>query len=423
MTTFTTNFFEASKLYIPGGVNSPVRSCSAVGMEPIFPARGKGAYIFDHEGRPYLDFVGSWGVHIHGHSHPEIVAAIHEGVDAGCTFGMPTLEELKLAEKIVSKVSCIEKIRFVSSGTEATMSALRLARAYTSRTTMIKFNGNYHGHADPFLVKAGSGVAALAQSSSLGVPDLCVKDTISLPYNDAALLRRTLREAGAACVIVEPIAANMGVVLPSLEFLDVLVTETKKTGALLIFDEVITGFRLGIGGASALFGVTPDLVTYGKIIGGGLPAAVFGGKREIMDWLAPDGPVYQAGTLSGNPIAMRAGLKALELLEVPGFYEALEEKGRYFEGHLREALGERGCVQRAGSLLTLFMGKGRVDHFEDAKGCDLEAFSSLYCYLRERGVLIPPSQFEAWFLCCAHTFEDLARTAKLVGEWGAKNNV
>jgi glutamate-1-semialdehyde 2,1-aminomutase len=390
--------------WIPGGVNSPVRACMAMGMEPLLIQRGDGPFVFDAEGNRYIDYCGSWGALLHGHCHPQIVKAASDQLHLGSTFGMATEIEGKIAKKIISLIPSIEKIRFVSSGTESTMSAVRLARGYTGKKRIIKFSGNYHGHADPFLVQAGSGVANLASASSAGVLQSTIQHTLSLPYNDSDAVKRAFRSGDIACVIVEPVAANMGVVPATKDFLQTLRQETLKAGALLIFDEVITGFRLGLQGAQGVYGIRPDLTTFGKIIGGGFPAAAFGGKREVMDLLAPLGPVYQAGTLSGNPVAMRAGLEAIELAEKAGFYQTLEKN----TSQLIENLPVK--IHQAGSLFTLFFTTGKIENFDDVIKCDKEKFSSLYRFLRDRGILIPPSPFEAWFVSAAHTKEVLEET-------------
>ncbi len=342
---------------IPGGVNSPVRSFKGLGIPPMVVDRGFQDTIADCHGNEYIDFCCSWGALIHGHAHPDINRAAINRVSKGSTFGITTAIEEKIARKITRLVPSIDKIRFVSTGTEATMSAIRLARGFTGRNKIVKFTGNYHGHADFLLVRAGSGVIGLTStSSSAGIPDPIIQHTLCLPYNDIAAFNN-LDKNDIAAVIVEPIAANMGVVPASQEFLDALRSETKKIGALLIFDEVITGFRVGLNGAQGLYNITPDLTCFGKIIGGGFPAAAFGGRRDIMDYLAPLGPVYQAGTLSGNPVAMEAGYQALSLLETPGFYQELERKTNSLTHPVQEEIKKRNlnmCLQQKGSLFTLF---------------------------------------------------------------------
>lgn len=414
MTDTALSFFQECTEVIPGGVNSPVRSCTAMGLDPVFAERGEGAEVVDRQGRRYLDYCMSWGALLHGHAHPLLVQEAVRRVSCGSTFGMPTEVELDIANKIVSCIPSVEKIRFVSSGTEAAMSAVRLARGFTGRDLVIKFNGNYHGHADPFLVQAGSGMAALSRASSAGVPKDAVSHTLSLPYNDVDLLVQALGSKQAACVILEPVAANMGVVPPTPAFLQTLVEETQKSGTLLLFDEVITGFRLGIGGAQALYGVTPDLTILGKVIGGGFPAAAFGGREDVMRFLAPTGPVYQAGTLSGNPVAMAAGLAAIELAERDGFYRELEEKARIICDPVANAMKGKGVLQRVGSLFTLFFGKDKVANFGEANECDQEKFALLYRHMRAHGILLPPSPFEAWFISASHTQKQLERSRDLL---------
>lgn len=409
--------------FIPGGVNSPVRSALAVDDHPVVAASAKGAHLIDVEGKSYVDFCMSWGPLIHGHAHPVILKAIKEQADKGTTFGVTTEIEGELAEKICRFMPSLEKVRFVSSGTEAAMSAARLARGVTQRPLIVKFAGHYHGHADFFLVQAGSGVMNLnPQSSSKGIPDELVQHTVCLPFNDEEEITRLCQSRGAeiAAIIVEPVAGNMGVVTPKAGFLSLLRRLADETGALLIFDEVITGFRIALGGAQALYEVKPDLTVLGKIIGGGLPAAAFGGKREWMDHLAPLGEVYQAGTLSGNPLAMAAGLASLALLESPGFYERLESKAHRFLAPIKAIIREKNlnaCVQEAGSLFTLFLGTSSVACLADAKRCNKEQYGQLFRYLRARGVYIPPLQQEAWFISTAHTDEDLDKTSHFIVEF------
>lgn len=396
---------------IPGGVNSPVRTMSAVGVPAIVAAAGEGDEMIDADGRRYIDYCGSWGPLIHGHCHPEIVQAAREALERGSSFGMTTEIEEKLARAVVERVPSIEKIRFVSSGTEATMSAVRLARGFTGRHKILKFAGNYHGHADFFLVQAGSGVTNLAGSTSAGVPDEVIRSTLCVPYNDLDLIRKVFTEHEIAAVIVEPVAGNMGVVPPTEGFLKLLREETLRTGALLIFDEVITGFRLARGGAQEYFQIEPDLTTLGKIVGGGFPAAAFGGSAEIMNHLAPLGNVYQAGTLSGNPVAMAAGLKSLELLDREGVYAELEAKTRIIVDPVREALQDQpACIQQVGSLFTLFFGLERVSNFDEAKRIDQQLYAKFYQMMLEEGIYPPPSAHEAWFVSLAHTQDHLERT-------------
>lgn len=409
---------------IPGGVNSPARAFKGMEIPPLIVESGSGDLLTDIEGKQYIDYCGSWGALIFGHAHPEILAKVSQKMQKGTSFGLSSEIEEKLARKIVSLVSSVEKIRFVSSGTEATMSAVRLARGYTGRNAIIKFNGNYHGHADLFLVKAGSSVAPLPESSSAGVPKDAVKNTISIPYNDIEAFVKTMREwkNEIAAVIIEPIAGNMGVVAASLEFLEVLRKETEESGALLIFDEVITGFRLGLQGAQGLYRIMPDLTCFGKIIGGGFPAAAFGGSREIMNSLAPLGDVFQAGTLSGNPIAMEAGLQVLSMLEKlglekPGLYEELQKKTDRIVDKVRGTLAKKesnACIQQIGSMFTLFFGRKEVRNFEEALTCDVKEFARFFRFMISQGIFIPPSQYEAWFVSTAHTEEHLEYTADCI---------
>lgn len=418
----TESLFNELCAVIPGGVDSPVRSCKAMQQLPMIAASAREDIIEDVDGISYIDYCGSWGALIHGHANPEILKAIQKRMKLGTTFGITTAIEGELATKIIDLMPAIEKIRFVSSGTEATMSAIRLARGFTRRDVVIKFSGNYHGHADFFLVQAGSGVFGLSStSSSAGIPEDIVKHTISLPYNDIDTCRSVLHEARLrdriAAVIIEPIAGNMGVVPATKEFLQMLREETKKIGALLVLDEVITGFRVGLGGAQQLYDIEPDLTCLGKIMGGGLPAAAFGGRRDIMDFLAPLGPVYQAGTLSGNPLAMEAGLQALQMLQRKGFYEELENKTKMLIEPIKEALHRKkalACVQHVGSMFTLFFGRHFVENMEDAHLLDTHLYAKFFRYLFENGVYIPPSQHEAWFISSAHTEDHLLLTRDLI---------
>ncbi|MGN6104401.1 MAG: glutamate-1-semialdehyde 2,1-aminomutase [Kofleriaceae bacterium] len=404
------SIFERARAVIPGGVNSPVRACRSVGVDPVFVASGTGASITDADGNRYLDLVGSWGPLILGHAHPEILAAIQETAATGTTFGAPTEIEVRFAEALRAAIPSMEMVRAVSSGTEATMSALRLARGFTGRSKIIKADGGYHGHADCLLVAAGSGAATLGIPGSAGVPDGAARDTIVVPYNDLDAVERALAVGDVAALIIEPVAGNMGLVLPQPGYLAGLRALTHKHGAVLIFDEVITGFRVAYGGAQERYGVVPDLTTIGKIVGGGLPAAAFGGRAEIMQQLAPLGPVYQAGTLSGNPLAMAAGLKALELLRRPGTYERLEQLGqRLGDGLLAAARDAQipACLNRVGSICTLFFCAGPVTDYATAKQADTGRFGSFFRNMRDRGVFLPPSQFEAMFVSLAHTDDDV----------------
>ncbi len=406
---------------IPGGVNSPVRACKAVKSDPIFFERGEGPYLIDVDGNVYIDYVCSWGPLILGHAHPEVTAAIYSVSKKGTSFGAPTWQEVELAELIKSCIPSIEKVRLVNSGTEATMSAIRLARAYTGRKKIIKFEGCYHGHVDSLLVKAGSGLATFGIPASPGIPEELTKHTISLPYNDFEAVKQAFKEQGKeiAAVIVEPVAANMGVIPPKKGFLELLRELTSEHGSLLIFDEVITGFRLGISGAQGAFGITPDLTCLGKIIGGGLPVGAYGGKAEIMEMVAPEGPVYQAGTLSGNPIAVAAGLATLRELQKPGTYEKLEALAKLLEEGLKEILEELKLpyrVHRVASMLTLFFTDKEVIDFETALSSDTEKFARFWQEMVKRGVYLPPSQFEAWFVSLAHGEEEIEDTLEAVYE-------
>lgn len=416
----TLEIFNKLNEVIPGGVNSPVRSCLAVKQMPLIVSHAEKDLLYDVDGRCYIDFCGSWGALIHGHAHPIILDAAEKRMRKGTSFGISTDIEEQLARKITEVLPSVEKIRFVSSGTEATMSAIRLARGFTSRNLIVKFSGNYHGHADHFLVQAGSGVLGLsATSSSKGIPDEMVKHTLSLPYNDVRVLQTVFSELGdqIACVILEPIAGNMGVIPATNQFMDQLQKLTSTYGALLIFDEVITGFRVAFRGAQSLYGIQPDLTCLGKIIGGGFPAAAFGGRQEIMNFLAPLGPVYQAGTLSGNPIAMEAGLQAILLAEKAGFYENLQEKADEFLNPIKKKMASMrypACIQSVGSMFTLFFGLKEVRNVEDAKKVDNELFAKFFQFLFEKGVYIPPLQCEAWFISAAHSEENLQTTRNYI---------
>ena len=404
--------FERAKQVIPGGVNSPVRACRSVGVDPVFVAQGDGAYITDVDGNRYIDLIGSWGPLILGHAHREILDAIAEAMANGTTFGAPTEVEVRFAEAIREAYPSMEMVRAVSSGTEATMTALRLARGFTGRDKIIKTDGGYHGHADMLLVAAGSGVATLGIPGSAGVPEGAARDTLVVPYNDLAAVEATFaaNKGEIAAFIIEPVAGNMGLVLPKPGYLEGLRQITKQHGALLIFDEVISGFRVGFGGAQALYNITPDLTCLGKIVGGGLPAAAFGGRAEIMQKLAPLGPVYQAGTLSGNPLAMAAGLKELEILGRPGVYDRLDQLGKRLGDGLAaaaQAAGVPHTVNRLGSMATLFFTATPVVDYATAKTSDTARFAAFFRKMRERSVFLPPSQFEAMFVSLAHTDEDV----------------
>ncbi len=416
------NIFRRAERKISGGVNSPVRAWKAVGGNPLIIDRGKGSYIFDADGKRYIDFVGSWGPLILGHAHPKIVQRVRQCAARGFTFGAPTAGEVRLAEKVTQLMPSITMLRMVSSGTEATMSAIRLARAFTGRTKIVKFDGCYHGHSDSLLVKAGSGIATLGLPDSPGVPDGFARETLTASYNDITSLQKVFSKHGknVAALIVEPVCGNMGVIAPKPGFLKALREITLKHGALLIFDEVITGFRLGLGGAQNLFGISPDLTCLGKILGGGIPLAAFGGKRRIMNMLAPSGPVYQAGTLSGNPLAVAAGLATLEQLARPGTYQKLESKARRLENGFRTVLGKyaiKAALNRVGSMMTLFFGVERVESPDAARQCDRKTFARYFHAMLKRGVYLPPSPFEAMFVSLAHSNADLDKTISAFEDW------
>jgi glutamate-1-semialdehyde 2,1-aminomutase len=425
MTTSEKIFYRALRK-IPGGVNSPVRAWKSVGGSPRFIARGKGSSIYDVDGGRYIDFVGSWGPLILGHAHPKIVKTLNQNTARGTTFGAPTSGEVELAELVSSMMPSIEKLRLVSSGTEATMSAIRLARAFTQRTKLVKFDGCYHGHSDGLLVKAGSGVATLGLPDSPGVPAGFARETLTAKYNDIQSLQKLFDRYSKtiAAVIVEPICGNMGVILPQPGFLAALRNITKRHGALLIFDEVITGFRVALGGAQKVFKVKPDLTCLGKILGGGLPLAAFGGRRDIMDELAPLGPVYQAGTLSGNPLAVAAGMATLKILSRPGTYAKLAAKGKRLEDGFRKILRKyemTAAINRMGSMLTLFFGVDQVENPDDAKRCDREMFARYFHAMLERGIYLPPAPFEAMFVSLAHSTDDLDKTIAAFDAWMRKS--
>jgi glutamate-1-semialdehyde 2,1-aminomutase len=400
---------------IPGGVNSPVRACKSVGTKPIFIDRAEGCMIFDADENGYIDYIGSWGPMILGHKHPAVVEAISSVLGSGTSFGAPTELEIKLAEMLIDAVPSMDMVRMVNSGTEATMSAIRLARGFTKRDTIIKFDGCYHGHADALLVEAGSGVATLSIPGSPGVPKSFVAHTLSLPYNDIDSVSAVMKTQGGkiACIIVEPVAGNMGLVTPVNGFLQALRELTEKSGSLLIFDEVMTGFRVSHGGAQSVYGISPDLTCLGKIIGGGLPVGAYGGRRDIMEHIAPQGPVYQAGTLSGNPLAMAAGIATLTQLNTPGFYEALDEKAERLAAGLKRASEKAGInvkLTKAGSMLGLFFADIDVTNFEDAKTSDLNMFSDYYKGMLQEGIYLAPSQFEALFVSAAHDTAHIDKT-------------
>jgi glutamate-1-semialdehyde 2,1-aminomutase len=412
--------FDRARAVIPGGVNSPVRAFRAVGGEPVFVARAAGSHLWSESGAEYVDYVGSWGPAIVGHAHPKVVEAVRETALLGLSFGAPTEREVRFAEAVRALYPSIAKLRCVSSGTEATMSAIRVARGFTGRDVVVKFEGCYHGHADHLLVKAGSGLATFGVPDSAGVPEGTARTTVTLPYNDVAALEQLFAARGAeiAAVIVEPVVGNMGCVPPQPGFLEAILSTCKKHGALSIFDEVMTGCRLARGGAQERFGLVPDLTTLGKVVGGGMPLAVYGGRDDVMSKVAPLGPVYQAGTLSGNPVAVAAGLATIELL-VPSLYERLERTGAALEAGFRAAAARRGvpvCVQRVGSMLTLFFQAGPVRSWTDAARSDTKRFAAWHAGLLARGVYWPPSQFEAAFVSGAHDDADVKRTIAAADE-------
>jgi glutamate-1-semialdehyde 2,1-aminomutase len=409
--------FRKAVEMIPGGVNSPVRAFKAVGGQPVFMARGEGSRIFDVDGNQYIDYVGSWGPLLLGHRHPEILAALEHALTVGTSFGAPTEQEVELAGAICSAVPSIQMVRLVNSGTEATMSAIRVARGFTGRDLIVKFEGCYHGHVDSLLVKAGSGVATLGIADTQGVPKAFCDTTIALPYNSADAVERAFRAHGdrIAAIIVEPVAGNMGCVPPLPGYLEALREITARYGALLIFDEVMTGFRVAFGGAQQLYGIRPDLTTLGKVIGGGLPVGAYGGRKDIMSMVAPAGPVYQAGTLSGNPLAVAAGLAMLRHLKAhPEVYSQLEARA----AALCASAPAGVTVNRVGSMFTFFFTGGPVTDWESAKRCDTTRFGKFFRGMLERGVYLAPSQFESAFVSAAHTGEDIRQTIVAAGQAG-----
>ena len=413
--------FNEAQRYLPGGVDSPVRAFKAVGGTPPFMVRGDGSKIYDADGNKFIDYVCSWGPLILGHSHPQVVETLRQAIECGTSFGAPTEMEITLARMICAAMPSIEMIRFVNSGTEATMTALRLARAFTGRDRIVKFAGCYHGHADGLLAKGGSGLATLGIPDSPGVPLGYAQNTLVAPYNNTEAVEKLFQHypEEIAAVIVEPIAANMGVVPPQPGFLASLRKLTNEFGALLIFDEVITGFRVARGGAQALYGITPDLTCLGKIIGGGLPVGAYGGRREIMEMMAPVGPVYQAGTLSGNPLVMTAGIETIKLLSQPGVYHQLEARSSSLEEGLVKAASESGIslhISRVASLLTVFFTAKPVVDYESAKQANTKLFGRFFHRLLAEGVYWPPSQFEAVFISLAHSDEDIQTTIRAVGK-------
>lgn len=414
--------YQAARTYIPGGVNSPVRAFKSVGGDPVFIQKAKGAYLWDADGKQYIDYVGSWGPMIVGHAHPEVINVVKETAENGLSFGAPTELETDLAQKIVELIPSIDKVRMVSSGTEATMSALRLARGFTGRDKILKFEGCYHGHSDSLLVKAGSGALTFGVPTSPGVPAAVAEHTLTLPFNDLEAVEQLFAEIGEqiAAIIVEPVAGNMNLIAPRTGFLQSLRKVCDEHGTVLIFDEVMTGFRVALTGAQGLYDVTPDLTCFGKVIGGGMPVGSFGGKAEIMDHISPDGPVYQAGTLSGNPVAMAAGLKTLELISAPNFFENLTVKVKSL------LLGLKGAAQSSdipmatagvGGMFGLFFTEAeRVSSFAESAACDVDRFNKFFHGMLERGVYLAPSSFEAGFVSAAHSENDIADTIDIAGQ-------
>ncbi|CBN57997.1 MULTISPECIES: glutamate-1-semialdehyde 2,1-aminomutase [Kamptonema] len=414
-TTKSEEIFAAAQKLMPGGVSSPVRAFKSVGGQPIVFDKVKGAYIWDVDGNQYIDYVGTWGPAICGHAHPEVINALRDSLEKGTSFGAPCALENVLAEMVIDAVPSIEMVRFVNSGTEACMAVSRLMRAFTGRDKIIKFEGCYHGHADMFLVKAGSGVATLGLPDSPGVPKSVTSNTLNAPYNDLEAVKALFaaNPGEIAGVILEPVVGNAGFIVPDAGFLEGLREITKENKALLVFDEVMTGFRIAYGGAQQKFGVTPDLTTLGKIIGGGLPVGAYGGRKDIMAMVAPSGPMYQAGTLSGNPLAMTAGIKTLELLQKPGTYEQLDKVTKKLSEGLLKIAKETGiaaCGGQISGMFGLFFTGGPVHNYEDAKKSDLSKFSRFHRGMLERGIYLAPSQFEAGFTSVAHSDEDIDRT-------------
>jgi len=408
--------FELAQRHIPGGVNSPVRAFAGVGGDPVFIDSAAGPYLFDPDGKRYIDYVGSWGPMILGHAHPEVIEAVSQVIRKGLSFGAPTELETRMADRVCELMPSIELVRMVSSGTEATMSAIRLARGFTGRDKIVKFEGCYHGHSDSLLVKAGSGALTLGEPSSPGVPESLAEHTVTLSYNDLDQVRDAFAAAGdqIACVIVEPVAGNMNCILPEPGFLQGLREVCDEYGSVLIFDEVMTGFRVALGGAQSVYGVRPDLTTLGKVIGGGMPVGAFGGRRDIMQKIAPLGPVYQAGTLSGNPVAMTAGLKTLELIAMPGFFDGVTTKVETLVKGMAETAGKAGIAlteNHLGGMFGLFFtDQDQVTDFAGSMACDQERFRAFFHGMLERGVYLAPSAFEAGFVSAAHSDNDIAAT-------------
>jgi glutamate-1-semialdehyde 2,1-aminomutase len=423
--TSSHDLFQQAQQHIPGGVNSPVRAFKGVGGDPVFVDHAEGAYLFDVEGKRYIDYVGSWGPMIAGHANPQVIDAVRNAIPRGLSYGAPTAIETTMADRICDILPSMDMVRMVSSGTEATMSAIRLARGYTGRDKIVKFEGCYHGHGDSLLVKAGSGALTLGEPSSPGVPANLAELTLTLTYNDSEQVRELFKQEGdqIACIIVEPVAGNMNCIPPVPGFLETLRQVCDEYGTVLILDEVMTGFRVALGGAQSVYGITPDLTTLGKIIGGGMPVGAFGGKREIMEKLAPLGPVYQAGTLSGNPIAMTAGLATMDIISEPGFYDALTEKTTKLVAGIRAAARDAGIPMtsnQVGAMFGLFFTEAeQVNNFEQATQCNLEQFNKFFHGMLDEGVYLAPSAYEAGFVSSVHTEQDIedtiAAAAKVLG--------
>lgn len=416
------SLFDRAKKVIPGGVNSPVRAFKGVGGDPVFFSRANGAYLYDTDDRQYIDYVGSWGPMILGHAHPAVIEQVIIAAQHGLSFGAPTEIEVRMAETICQLIPGIDKVRMVNSGTEAAMSAIRLARGYTGRDSIIKFEGCYHGHADSLLVKAGSGALTMGVPTSPGVPADLARHTITLPYNDPEQVKQFCDQHGAdiACIIVEPIAGNMNCVPGTVEFLQTLVELSQQHGMVLIFDEVMSGFRVALGGAQSIYGITPDLTIFGKVIGGGMPVGAFGGRKDIMDNIAPDGPVYQAGTLSGNPVAMTAGLATLEIISQPGFFKKLEKTTEGLLSGLMQVAGELGVpltTNHAGGMFGLFFSdEEKITRFDQVMACDVDAFRRFFHGMLDHGIYLAPSAYEAGFVSSAHSDEDIQATISAARE-------
>ncbi|MGA1740595.1 MAG: glutamate-1-semialdehyde 2,1-aminomutase [Pseudohongiellaceae bacterium] len=408
--------FEQAKKHIPGGVNSPVRAFKGVGGDPVFFARGEGAYVYDEDNNAYVDYIGAWGPLILGHCHPKVTAALKEQIELGLAFGAPTAKEVALADRICELIPSIESVRLVNSGTEATMSAIRLARGVTGRDKVLKFEGCYHGHVDSLLVKAGSGALTMGSPDSAGIPASTAEQTFILPYNDSEKVAELFQQYGEeiACIIVEPVAGNMNFIPPKDDFLESLRNITSQYGSLLIFDEVMTGFRVALGGAQSVYNIDPDLTTLGKVIGGGLPVGAFGGKQHYMDMLAPNGPVYQAGTLSGNPLAVTAGLVMLEEISQPGFYDSLTQKTSQLLSGLQQRADSAGIpfsTNQVGAMFGCFFSEDKnINSFEQVMGCNVERFKQYFHLMLDRGIYLAPSAFEAGFLSAAHGEKEIQVT-------------